>query len=501
VRARAATIVSASKTPPFPISEETDVDESVRLRYRYLDLRRARMQRNIRLRHDVVRHIRDFLEREGFIDVETPILAKSTPEGARDFLVPSRLNAGAFYALPQSPQQFKQLLMVAGLERYYQIARCFRDEDSRSERTLEFTQLDLEMSFVDEDDVMALMERMLVSLVERFAPGRLWKRPFPRLSYADCLDRYGIDRPDLRFGMELVDVTDRVRSSEFAVFRGAVEAGGQVKGIVVPRSAGYSRRELDELTALARQLGARGLVTVTLGDDGARSPAARFFKEGELRTLVESMGGSTGDLALFVADQPPMVAKVLGRLRLELGAKLGLADPNVVALCWVIDFPLLEWNDDEKRYQAAHNPFSSPKDSDYALLETRPQDALAKQYDVVWNGTEIGGGSIRIHQRWALQSVFRAIGLSVEQIEEQFGHMLDAFDHGAPPHGGIAFGIDRLVGLFAGEANIREVIAFPKNQTGGDPMMGAPSAVDGGQLRDLHIAVVPGDLEAPGTPG
>jgi aspartyl-tRNA synthetase len=480
-------VLNEAKTPPFPIAEDSEVDEIVRLRYRYLDLRRERMQRNIVLRHRVVKHIRDFLDARGFVEVETPILGKSTPEGARDYLLPSRLHPGKFYALPQSPQQFKQLLMVAGLDRYFQIARCFRDEDSRSERTAEFTQLDLEMSFVEESDVMGLIEDLMVEIVESFSPGKLAKQPFPILSYADVMESYGIDRPDLRYGLELIDVSDHLRDSQFTVFASALGAGGQVKGIVAPGCAGYSRRELDELTAFARLAGAKGLVTIAVGADGLRSPAARFFAPGALEALAASMGASTGDLVLLVADDAATVAKVLARLRIEMARRLGLADPNVIEMCWVVDFPLLEWNAEEQRYQAMHNPFSAPMVADEHLLKTHPEQAVARQYDIVWNGMEIGGGSVRIHERWAQERVFQAIGLSDEQIREQFGHMLDAFEYGAPPHGGIALGIDRLVALLVGEDSIREVIAFPKNQSHFDPMMGAPSPVDEAQLADLHI--------------
>jgi len=488
VRVHAARVLSPSKAPPFPISDESDVDESVRLKYRYLDLRRGRMQRNLLLRHRVIKLIRDVLDDRRFVEIETPILGKSTPEGARDFLVPSRVYPGSFYALPQAPQQYKQLLMVAGLERYFQIARCFRDEDSRSDRVVEFTQLDLEMSFVQEEDVMSLIEELMTNIVETFAPGQLWKCPFPRLTYHDAMDRFGVDRPDLRFGMELIDVSDRVRGSQFSVFATALDTGGQVKGMVVPGCATYSRRELDELTTVARQAGAKGLVTASLTAEGVRSPASRFFQEGQLDTLLRSMGAQNGDLVVFVADAAPVVAKVLGRLRNDLGKRLGLADPDTIALCWVVDFPLLEWNEEEHRYQAMHNPFSAPKDEDYGLLETRAQDAMAKQYDIVWNGFEVGGGSVRIHERQYLEQVFRAIGLRNDEIQEQFGHMLEAFDYGAPPHGGIALGLDRIIALLAHEDSIREVIAFPKNQSAFDPMMGAPAAVDDRQLKELHIA-------------
>jgi aspartyl-tRNA synthetase len=488
--AEAAELLNVALTPPFSTSEDTDPEEAVRLKYRYLDLRRPRMQRNLILRHRLIKRIRDYLDALGFLEIETPMLIKSTPEGARDYLVPSRSRPGQFYALPQSPQQLKQLLMVAGLDKYFQIARCFRDEDLRADRQPEFTQLDLEMSFVDEDDIMKLIEDLLIVLVSELSDLRIRKAPFPRLSYADSMNRYGNDRPDLRFGMQLADLSELAARSEFAVFRDSVVAGGMLKAICVPGCAGYTRRELDELTARARSYGAKGLVTMAFTPDGLRSPAAKFLREAEVVEIAEQTGARTGDLVLLVADSAEMVARVLGRLRNDLGERLGLADPNEVAFCWVREFPMFEWVAEEGRYQAMHNPFSSPRDTDFGLLATDPTKALAKQYDVIWNGTEVGGGSVRINRRAVQEQVFRAIGLSDDQMQTQFGHMLEAFDYGAPPHGGIALGLDRLIMLLAKETSIREVIAFPKNQSAVDPLMDAPSPVDAQQLADLHLRVV-----------
>jgi len=488
--AATAEILNPAQTPPFLITDEIEPEEAVRLKYRYLDLRRPRMQRNILLRHKMNKRIRDYLDAEGFLEIETPMLIKSTPEGARDYLVPSRLHAGHFYALPQSPQQLKQLLMVAGLDKYFQIARCFRDEDLRADRQPEFTQLDLEMSFVEAEDVMRLIEGMLITLVGELTDLRLQQTPFPRLTYAESMARYGNDRPDMRFPMLLMDLTDVVASTSFAVFRDAAAAGGQIKTIVLPGCAGYSRRELDELTSRARAYGAKGLLTMAFTGEGIRSPAARFLTEGEIATITARSGAQAGDLALIVADSAEIVARVLGRLRTDLGERLGLADPNAVAGCWVTDFPMFEWNADEGRYQATHNPFSSPRDADLPLLASEPTRALAKQYDVIWNGNEVGGGSIRINRRSVQEMVFRTIGLTDQQMAEQFGHMLEAFDFGAPPHGGIALGLDRIAMLLAKEGSIREVIAFPKNQSAVDPMTNAPSPVDGRQLAELHLSVI-----------
>jgi aspartyl-tRNA synthetase len=488
--AEGVAILNECKTPAFYINEDSEVDESLRLRYRYLDLRRPRMQRNLILRHKVVKFIRDYLCERDFIEIETPILIKSTPEGARDYVVPSRIHEGKFYALPQSPQQLKQLLMVAGFERYFQIARCFRDEDQRSDRQPEFTQLDLEMSFVEREDILSLMEPMFIGLVESLTDKRVLHKPFPRLTYQEAMDRYGSDKPDIRFGMELLDLSDVIAESAFRVFSGAVAAGGQVKAIVAPGCADYSRRQVDELTELAKGLGAKGLSWIAVQPDGLRSQITKNLSEAEIAGILSLTGATAGDLILIVADQPQVVADTLGQLRLEMGRRLGLLDPNVLGFCWVLEFPLLEWSEEEQRYTAKHHPFTSPMDEDIALLETDPARVRAKAYDLCANGYEVGGGSIRIHRRELQSAMFRALGINAQEAQAQFGHLLEAFEFGAPPHGGIAPGIDRLVMLLAGEANIREVMAFPKTQRAVDLMTNAPSEIAARQLKELHIRVV-----------
>ena len=502
VAASSAVVVNAAKTPPFDVSQDAQVDELLRMRYRYLDIRRSFMRENLRLRHRVVKFIRDYLDERGFLEVETPILIKSTPEGARDFLVPSRTHAGSFYALPQSPQQLKQLLMVAGIDRYFQIARCFRDEDPRADRLPEFTQLDLEMAFVERDDVMDLMADLYVKLIAAVRPDKKVPLPIPRFTYDEAMARFGSDKPDVRFGLELADLSDVVAGSEFRVFAGVVAGGGVVKGFAAPGMAAVPRRQSDELIETAKRYGAQGLVTIALDADApdlasltqehVRTPA-RAISLGEVRGIAERCGAGPGDLVLIAAGERARTETVLGQLRLDVASRLGLADPDTIALCLISDFPLVEWNEGEGRWDSVHHPFTAPFEEHWEIVAgDNPGAALSNAYDLAANGYELAGGSIRIHQRERQELVFKALGHSPENVEREFGHLLEAFEYGAPPHGGFAGGIDRLVMLLSDTAeSIRDAIAFPKTQIGVDPLFGAPSPVDEAQLAQLRIAVLP----------
>ncbi|MGD8458202.1 MAG: aspartate--tRNA ligase [Anaerolineales bacterium] len=482
-------VLNESKTPPFTINNDEEVDENVRLKYRYLDLRRERMQRNLSLRHKVVKFIRDYLDANDFLEIETPILFKTTPEGARDYLVPSRVHPGMVYALPQSPQQLKQLLMVSGIERYFQIARCFRDEDQRGDRQPEFTQLDLEMSFVEREDVMSLMEDMYTKMVTDLVPDKkILKTPWPRITYQEAMERFGKDNPDIRFDLELHDVTDLAEGSGFKVFESAVSSGGQVRGINAKGLGEYSRKQIDELVEYIKPFGAKGLAYLAITKEGEeRSSFAKFLSDKTLKTLKKRMEAESDDLLLFVADRPEIVFESLGRLRVHLADILGLRDPNILAFCWIYDFPFAFWNEQEQRWDPSHHLFTSPMPEDVHLINSDPGKMRGAQYDMVLNDNEVAGGSIRIHDRVLQSKVFELIGLDTEVAHERFGHMLEAFEYGTPPHGGIASGIDRLVMVLADEESIREVIAFPKNQAARDVMADAPTLAEPEQYAELHI--------------
>lgn len=483
-------ILSISKTPPFAIEDNVKVDESVRLKYRYLDLRRPSMRYNMIFRSKVNKAIRDFLDEYGFLEIETPILTKSTPEGARDYLVPSRLNPGEFYALPQSPQLFKQILMVAGMERYYQIARCFRDEDLRADRQPEFTQLDLEMSFVDVEDVISLNEKLVKYVVERVT-GTKVEIPFRRMTYAKAMEKYGSDKPDTRFGMEMVDISDIVASSDFKVFSGAVKGGGSVKGLNIKKGGQiFSRRQIDELGEKAKEFGAKGLAWINITSEGIKSPIAKFFTEETLAEIIDKLKGEAGDLIIFVADSnAELVMTSLGSMRIYLAKSLDLIDKKKLNFLWVTEFPLLEYNEEEKRFAAKHHPFTSPMEEDIPLLDREPAKVRAKAYDIILNGTELGGGSIRIHDAALQEKMFETLGFSEERARNNFGFLLRAFEYGTPPHGGMAYGLDRMIMLLLGLESIRDCIAFPKTQNASCPMTEAPSEVDIKQLKDLHVQV------------
>ena len=497
IMAQNVEILNSSLTPPFYITDDVEADEGLRLKYRYLDLRRPVMQRNLILRHQVVKYIRDFLDARGFLEIETPILINSTPEGARDFLVPSRMQKGSFYALPQSPQQMKQLLMVAGVEKYFQIARCFRDEDLRSDRQPEFTQLDLEMSFVEEKDILILAEELYTGMIEAVTPEKKLAKPFPRMTHKEAMARYGSDKPDLRFGLEMTDITDLAGETEFRVFLSTIEQGGIIKGFVVPGLAQNSGSDMRRLDETARGFGAAGLSHIRLQGTGSLdqlaedkvllSPGIRMPLEWS-RRVAGQMSANPGDLILLMAGQPRQVNGWLDAMRLYMGKTLGLADPDALAFAFVTNFPLFEWDQNQNRWDSSHHPFTAPADGAEQSLESNDLGSIdSKAYDLVCNGSELASGSIRIHRRELQEKIFKILGYTQEQVEERFGHLLEAFQYGAPPHGGIAPGIDRLVAILTGSESIRDVIAFPKTQTGSDLLFGAPSKVDPGQLRDLSI--------------
>ncbi|MBN2984801.1 MULTISPECIES: aspartate--tRNA ligase [Cohnella] len=486
VRVQEVEIVNAAKTPPFPIEDGVEVDEALRLRYRYLDLRRPEMYQTLRLRSKATKVFRDFLDENGFLDVETPILTKSTPEGARDYLVPSRVHPGEFFALPQSPQLFKQLLMIGGLERYYQVARCFRDEDLRADRQPEFTQVDIETSFLSQDQLLTMMEQLMAKLF-RETIGVDIETPFQRLTYRDAIHKYGSDKPDLRFGLEIEDVTDIVKNSDVKVFASVAGSGGVVKALNAKGCASWSRKELDDLQPFAVRYGGKGIAWITVKDGEWKGPIVKFFKPEEIAALTERLNVEEGDLLCFSADKLKTAADVMGNLRLKVGRDLGLIDSSKFKFLWVVDFPLVEWDEEAKRWVALHHPFTRPRDEDLPLFDTDPGAIRAQAYDIVLNGYEVGGGSMRIYRRDVQEKMFNALGFTLEEAKEKFGFFLDAFEYGTPPHGGIAFGLDRLIMLLAGRTNLRETIAFPKTASATDLLTDAPSTVAPRQLEELHI--------------
>ena len=491
VLAQSIEILNTAKTPPIPLDDDGyKTDEIARLKYRYLDLRRERLQRNIILRHKTIKFMRDYLDAQGFLEIETPILIKSTPEGARDYVVPSRMHPGKFFALPQSPQQLKQLLMVAGFEKYFQIARCMRDEDLRGDRQPEFTQLDIEMSFVERDDVLDVVEGLVSCLVPTVTPHKRLLSPFPKMSYAEAMSRYGSDKPDIRFGMEVMDITEPLRNSELRFISETVATGAVVKCIVAPGCAGYSRKEQDDLASFVKVAGAKDLATIAWTPEGIKGNIGKKFTVEEIAAIVETTGAKEGDLACVVVGKPAVACKALGLLRLEFRDRLQLAPADLLAFAWVVDFPMFEWDEDEKKWSFMHHPFTSPRPEHMGLLESDPGRVMSDAYDLVCNGYELSSGSIRIHNRDLQTRIFRALGYEEEEIRRKFGHMLDAFEYGAPPHGGMAPGVDRLVMLLADEPNIREVIAFPKTASAADVMFDAPSDLSPKHMRELRIKSV-----------
>lgn len=481
-------VLNEAKTPPFYIEDDLNVDEMLRMKYRYLDLRRPEMQKNLYLRHKVLKLIRDYLDARGFWEIETPMLGRSTPEGARDYLVPSRLHAGEFYALPQSPQQYKQMLMVAGVEKYFQIARCFRDEDLRADRQPEFTQLDMEMSFTEEEDIYSLVEEM-IALIFKEGIGVEVKTPFPRIDYQEAMLKYGSDKPELRFGMEIVDISSIVANAGFKVFKQAISSGGVVRALNARGCGSFPRREIDQLGELAVASGAKGMAWINVTNKELKSPITKFLTQEEIDQILAAVQAKPGDLLLFAADNEAVASKVLGILRLEIGKRLRLMDPDHLVFTWVQGFPLLEYDDEEKRYVAVHHPFTAPVEEDVAAMEADPAHIRSRAYDLVLNGVELGGGSIRIHQRSLQEKMFALLGITGEEAQDKFGFMLNAFEYGTPPHGGIAFGIDRLIMLMARRESIRDVIAFPKTQSAMCIMTEAPSTVSNKQLRELSLKI------------
>lgn len=490
VLCRELNVLNESIVPPFEIDQDKEVSEEMRLKFRYLDLRRERMKGNMILRHKLIKLLRDLMDERGFLEIETPIMIKGTPEGSREYMVPSRLYPGNFYVLPQSPQQLKQLLMVAGFDRYFQIARCFRDEDQRGDRQPEFTQLDVEMSFVKEEDVMNVNEEIMIKLCEELASNKkIMSKPFKRITWRRAMDEYGVDKPDMRFGMPIKDLTDELKSCGFKVFRDAAGSGGKIRALRVEGGAAYTRREIDELTETARAYGGKGLAYMQFTESEIKSPILKFLNDEDVKVIKEKTGAQVGDIVFFGADKFETVCAVMGQIRLICGDKSGLRDPNIFAFCWVTDWPLFSWNEDDQRLNAEHHPFTAPFDEDINLLDSSPESVRAKAYDLVLNGNEIGGGSIRIHDRKLQSKIFDILKISGEDAERRFGHLLKAFEYGAPPHGGIAWGLDRVIMIFRDEPNIREVIAFPKDQKARDLLLNSPSPLPEDQVAEAHIAV------------